>query len=390
MNISPHILWTLLRKPVWLESMFKSPAHWDRDITSQSATNNLLTRRDDAAHLYESPFYFEWWYFDISLPDGAALVFIFHLTDLIRPAAKTGSLNVSFFRPGRPGWTQFTPYPRHEITASATECDVQMGKNRCWVDPEGVYHILIDEPEVKAAVTFAPLVSGWRPGDGTIKFGDPQRFFSWVVPQPRAKVTGYVQLQDSRWEIEGVGYHDHNWGTVSLIETLNAWSWGRIYMDDYTLIYADMLLSPRYSPSRSMPFLLADKKQPLVSSFLHENAALDSHHDFLFAPDKVQQPKGWNLSWHQANGGFDLTLRTKHVLEQADLIRDHHPLVRKIIGSLLAHPYYVRCVTDVEGEITFQGKTVWIPKGKAICEQIVLRTPANSVKTTSQQSVDDN
>ncbi len=375
MRVSPRVLWTLLRRPAWLEAMVKTPARWDRDITSQSDTDNILTRRDDGAHPCESPFYLEWWYFDISLPNGMALTFIFHLTDLIKPGAKTGSLNVSLFRPGQPTWTQFTLYPRHEIIASSAECDVRMGKNRCWIDSDDVYHILIDEPQVKAEITFSSLVPGWRPGDGSIQFGNPQRFFAWVVPQPRAKVTGYIQLQDSKWDIEGIGYHDHNWGTVSLLETLNAWTWGRVYMDDYTLVYADMHLSPRYSLSRPLPFLLAHKGQLVLSSFLDQDAALNPQRNFLFAPDRVQRPEGWTLSWRRNDEWFDVTLKTRHVLEKSDLIQDHHPLVKKMIDTLVAHPYYIRCVTDVEGEFALAGKTVRVSKGKAICEQMVLRTP---------------
>jgi hypothetical protein len=376
MYISPHVLWTFLRKPAWLDAMMRASAYWDWDIAIQSgASSSILTRREDGAHPCGSPFYFEWWYFDIFLPSGAVLTVIFHLTDLIKPAAKTGSLNVSFFRPDQPTWMQFTRYPRHEIIASSAKCDVRMDRNRCWIDPNDVYHILIDEPQIKAEITFNSLVPGWRPGNGTIRFGNPRCFFSWVVPQPRAEVTGYIQLQSTRWEIEGIGYHDHNWGTVSLIEALNAWSWGRVYMDDYTLVYADMHLSPRYTPSRPMPFLLACREQLLISSSLDENVALAPQLDFLFAPSRVQSPGGWNLSWQRASEWFNVTLRTKYVLEKTDLIQGHHPLIKKVIAGLVAQPYYVRCVAEIEGEFAFRGRTAHISKGQAICEQIVLRTP---------------
>lgn len=380
MNLSPHVLWTLLRKPAWLEGVMRTPAYWDRDIASRPGVNCTLTRRDDGAHPCRSPFYLEWWYFDISLSDGAALTFIFHLTDVIKPGSKTGSLDMSLSRPGQSTWVLFTRYPRHEITACSARCDVRMGQNRCWVDSDNVYHVLVDEPRVQAEIAFDSLVPGWRPGSGIIQFGDPQRIFAWIVPQPRAKATGYVQLEDTRLEIEGIGYHDHNWGTVSLIETLRAWSWGRVYMDDYTLVYADMHLSPRYSPSRPIPFLLACREQLVVSSFLGQNVSLAPRRDFLFAPVQVQRPEGWNLSWQQDSDWFNFTLRTRYVLERTDLIQGHHPWIRRIIDSLVAHPYYVRCVTDVQGELALQGKILRISEGKAICEQMVLRIPTKPDK----------
>jgi predicted secreted hydrolase len=383
MNVSPNVLWTLLRKPNWLEALLHTSARWEHELSNQSAANRCPTRQDDGAHPDGSPFYFEWWYFDVSLPNGAALAFIFHLTDLINPAARTGSVNVSLFRPGQPTWTHFAPYPRGEIIASSVECDLRIGSNRCWAAADDTYHILIDEPQVSAELTFHSMIPGWRPGDGTIEFGNPQRFFSWVVPQPRAKVSGYIELPNSRFNIEGIGYHDHNWGTASLIETLNAWTWGRVYMDDYTLVYADMLMSPRYQSARPTPFLLAYKDQCLVSSFLSKDVALDAKHDFLFAPDHVQRPAGWNLAWQQSDEWFNITLRTKHILERADLLRDQHPLTRSVIRGLVAHPYYVRCVTDVEGDFALQGRTVRVSTGRAICEQMVLRTPQRPPRRSS-------
>jgi hypothetical protein len=124
-----------------------------------------------------------------------------------------------------------------------------------------------------------------------------------------------------------------------------------------------------------MPFLLARGDQVLVSSFLTGNAALDPGRDFLFAPDHVQYPGGWSLGWQQGSECISLTLTTRHVLEKTDLLQDRRPLVRKVIDALVAHPYYVRCVTDVEGELALDGDASWVSGGRAICEQMVLRVP---------------
>ena len=374
MKVSPHVLWTLLRKPAWLDAWMRTSADWNHDIADRRDLNNGLARHDDGVHPCESPFYFEWWYFDVSLSDDSALTFIFHLTDLIKPASPTGSLSVSFFRPGQPPWYMFIPYPRQAITASTQECDVRMGKNRCWIDPDGTYHVLVDEPGVKAEIAFESLMPGWQPGDGKIRFGSPQRFFSWVVPQPRAKAVGWVQLGNERWQVEGVGYHDHNWGTVSLVETLNAWSWGRVYLDDYTLVFADMRLSPCYAPARPMPLMLAYQDEIIFSAFLDKCAPIDPQRDFITIPERNLPPAGWRLTWQGAEGQFDLTLKTRHILERTDLLQNRRPLVKDLISRLVAHPYYLRCVTDAEGQFMLRqsGRS---SEGRAICEQMVLRTP---------------
>ncbi|NIV13305.1 MAG: hypothetical protein GWN62_19080 [Aliifodinibius sp.] len=377
MNISPKVLWALLRKPRWFLNFVKSKAEWGTFAEEARNFQNMLTRRDDGAHPHSSPFYFEWWYFDIIMSDNSVLVIIFHLTDLIKPAAKKGSVNISYYHPRDKGWTHFIPYSREFIEADVDECNVRIGTNFCKIDQNGNYIVHIDEPGISGDICFLEAAPGWRPGNGAIYFGNPEKYFAWVVPQPRAKVNGKLCCDGKNWEIKGKGYHDHNWGTVSIIETLTSWSWGRVYMDDITLIYADMLLSPQYVPARALPFLLVNGSEFLVNGFLSDHAPVDIDQDFLTSPQNVHKPIGWYLNWEQQSGSFELQLTTQYVVEYSDLLRNHHPKIRKLIDLFVAHPYYIRCLTEVEGEIKLKGLHRKIDRGHAVCEQMVLRGNPN-------------
>ncbi len=33
--------------------------------------------------------------------------------------------------------------------------------------------------------------------------------------------------------LEGSGYHDHNWGNISVLKLIHHWYWGRAKMGDY-------------------------------------------------------------------------------------------------------------------------------------------------------------
>lgn len=368
-------IFPLIRKPLFYNLLTRKRAEWSSCEYVASPENNIASPKADGVHPQSSPFYLEWWYFDLSLPDGSSLALIFHVTDLIRPNAKEGSLNISLFRPEKPSVYRFLRYPRRLIVASKEKCSLIMGNNRCWVGSDGIYRITLDEPDLQGEIKFAPIVPPWKPGTGRIVFGSSDRFFSWVVPQPRANVSGHLRFGTESFEIEGVGYHDHNWGTVPLVDVFSAWSWGRIYANDFTIVYADMRLSPAYLPSRAMPFLLAAKNKHILTSFLQEHAPLDPAQDFIQNPKGVRHPKGWNISWDAAQDSLSINMTTRVVLEWADLIREHHPLTKATIGLLIARPYYIRCLTDVEGLITQNGQTIQINNGKAICEQIVLRRP---------------
>lgn len=370
-----HHIWPLLRKPRFYDVLTRKQAEWSSLDHVVNPENNIATQREDGSHPQRSPFYLEWWYFDLSLSDDSALAIIFHLTDLIRPNTKKGSLNVSFFRSGRPPLYRFRRYPSRQMAASEDKCDLVMGKNHCWLDSDDTYRIALDEPDLHGELTFVSAVSPWKPGSGEIIFGSPKHFFSWVVAQPRANVSGYLSMGKELLEIKGVGYHDHNWGTVSIVDAFSAWSWGRVYVDDYTIVYADMRLSPRYCPSRAMPFLLAKGNQHILTSFLCEHVALERSHDFLNDPKSVRNPNGWKILWEEDGNRLELHLKTRKVVEWSDLIHEHHPFIKFIFGLVIAHPYYIRCVTDVEGFMILNGQQIDIDNGKAICEQIILRKP---------------
>jgi len=337
--------------------------------------SGVLSPDDDGVHPDASPFYLEWWYFDVLLPDDSALAFVFHLTDLLRPASKSGSLSTMVFHPGRQPYAQFTRFARREIAASSFRCDIGMGANRCWLDDAGVYHVSVNDGVVEAEIAFESLTAGWKPGSGRIEFGRRGRFFAWVVPQPLAQARGFVRVGGVRREIDGIGYHDHNWGTVSLIDALSAWSWGRIYADDWVVVYADMHLASRYTPSRARPFLAAHVSGRTISSFLHQCRPLDDRTDFVRMPDRVERPMGWGLAWKGEADSLDLRLTTTHVLERTDLIQGQHPWIRWMVDRLVAHPYYLRCVAAVEGTLTWGGQVEQVSGGRAICEQMVLRAP---------------
>ncbi|MCP4373557.1 MAG: hypothetical protein GY797_36455, partial [Deltaproteobacteria bacterium] len=305
----PGVFWALIKKPSWLQVLTKHETSWSSQAEVSDWNNNIPTLQDDGAHFDESPFYFEWWYFDATFGEGSTISIIFHLTDLINPLSKTGSIDLSVFDHGKLVLQRFIPYAKEQIHASSDVCDVQIGKSRCFIEND-VYKIHIEEPEINADLTFESASVGWRPGSGRFNFGHTNSFFSWIVPQPRAQVKGRIVIQGQERMVSGAGYHDHNWGTASLLDTVDEWSWGRIYLEDYTCIFADIQLSPHYGGARVLPFSMLRGNQVLISSFLQANQPIDPKRDFLSDPRSVDSPAGWHLQWEEQNKQLDLTLKT--------------------------------------------------------------------------------
>ncbi len=365
-----NVLWTLLRKPRWLQEATRVEATWPSETEVADWRGNILTPQDDGAHWDDSPFYSEWWYFDVSFGKNSALALIFHLTDIIRPASTKGSVNVSFFEGGELKLKRFQPYDRSHIGIAHDLCDVRIGENRCWVEADN-YHVHIEEPGLLVDLVFESATVAWRPGNGRFHFGCRDVFLAWIVPQPRARVSGMIIIGDEEKQLDGWGYHDHNWGTVSLLDAVSEWSWGRAYLGDYTCVFADVHLSPRYGGSHVRPFALIRGDHVVMSSFLRCNDPLGSASDFLRHPRSAQPPEGWHLAGGEQGEQLDLVLRTQDVLERADLLAGSS-IRQWVIEKLVAHPFYIRCYASVQGEWRY-GDLAHALEGIAVYEQMSLR-----------------
>jgi hypothetical protein len=368
-RLNPGVLWTLLKKPYWLQILTSRQAAWPSRAEVADWKRNIPSIRDDGAHFDASPFYFEWWYFDAILRGELAVSVILRLTDTLKPASKEGSVNVSVCEKDTPALRRFIPFVTKYIHASTEICDVSIGKNLCNMK-NGDYKVSIDVPDIRAELTFESATVAWRPGNGKFRFGYENTFFAWVVPQPRARVKGWVVIRGQEKAVDGVGYHDHNWGTVSLLDTVKEWSWGRLHLGDYSLIFADIRLSPRYGAGRVLPFSLIQGDEVLISSFLQSNQPRDDDADFLGNPRSVYFPKGWHLQWQESDNDLDVDLETTTVLEKADLLSGNC-LRQKIIENLIAHPYYIRCSVTAKGKWG-KGDHVTALEGHGIYEQMSL------------------
>jgi hypothetical protein len=364
------LFWTLVKKPYWFQSLIKREVEWPSQVDVADLNRNIPTFQEDGAHFDNSPFYVEWWYFDSTFDDGSSISIIIHLTDLIKPASKNGSMNIAFMDKDKSVSHIFVPYPSKEITVSSDFCDIRIGRSHVWCE-DNIYKLCIEESDAKAQLEFETTCESWRPGNGRFDFGNNKAFFSWLVPQPRAKVEGTMTIKGKTVNVLGLGYHDHNWGTVCIVDAIKDWSWGRIYLNDNTVIFADIHLSSRYGGKRAMRFAVFQGDRLLISSFLTTNEPLDLENDFLRNPKHSCPPRGWHIAGSDAYGKIDLVCESDTILEKADLLTGGM-LRRYLIEKVIAHPYYLRCKVAVMGELT-QHDNVTTLEGTGIYEQIILR-----------------
>jgi predicted secreted hydrolase len=219
-----------------------------------SATAGLAPEEDGDHYCSEHDF-FEWWYFDATFINGYTLVAILH-SSLYNAVDHKPTVDLRVYAPDGRRWLGIGRFEREAMTSSREQCDLRIAD--CLAHGDGShYELRLRQGEIEAELELQGSVPGWKPGTGYLFRDQPcGRFFRWVVPLPRAEVTGWLRVDGERLAVTGEGYHDHNWGNVYLPAAFSRWTWGRVQAGDWTLIFGDVV-GRGDAPAHVTPFMLA-------------------------------------------------------------------------------------------------------------------------------------
>lgn len=107
-------------------------------------------------------------------------------------------------------------------------------------------------------VTLRGEVPPWRPATGHLLFGPRRnRTFGWLPAVPLGRVTGSYTVDGRTHDASGLGYHDHNWGTIALPKIVHNWYWARGQAGPYAAITSYITSTKRYGHQPVTVFMLA-------------------------------------------------------------------------------------------------------------------------------------
>lgn len=320
---------------------------------------------------------FEHWYFDARLDDGYVIVGFLQTSELI---TKKPGVELHVYRPDGTRVEIRKPYPRAACRAAKDYCDVTVGHNYARLEnpdsTEGLpsYRVYLEENGVRFDLTFQAKVDAWQPGHGRSTFGEKD-FFAWVVPAPRAEVSGTIVVDGVERQVHGLGYHDHNWGKGFMPRIVNRWYWGRVYAEDLTLIYATIGLNPkRFGPDFWIkPLMLAIDDKVVVSTGEITMTEGPRRHDRVAdnAFPEWLELKSDNVS---------LRLDVKDVIHAHSILSDIPglgkprvaPLVKPLLNAAVGHPGYFRFNSAFRIVAEIDGKT-YEREGTTLHEMVALR-----------------
>lgn len=191
---------------------------------------------------------YEWWYFDTHLEDGSSAVIVFFTKDFVQAHKElTPTISLNIDRPDGSKIVRRIEYKANEASYLKDSCHVQIGKSYFKGNlKEYVLHFEDEGLIIDAKLT--RQTNSWRPKTGHVVFGAKEEdYFAWLVPVPQGKVEFSYSLGEEKKQLKGNGYHDHNWGNVSIMKLFNHWYWSRAKVGPYNIIAFDMIAEKKYN-----------------------------------------------------------------------------------------------------------------------------------------------
>ena len=199
---------------------------------------------------------FEWWYFDASFSDGSTAVIVFSTKNILNPGGKADpNVSIIITTPDGSKISVDDSPGIKNFTASQKILDIKVGNSYARGDLSQCF-IHFEKDGIGADLTFTSKAPAWRPGSGKMYFdSEKEKYFAWLPAIPFGDVEGSLTYNGKKIKVNGTGYHDHNWGNVRLDKVMTQWYWGRVRIDEYTVIFSQMLSAPKYGSTKVPVFI---------------------------------------------------------------------------------------------------------------------------------------
>lgn len=232
------------------------PGTTDDDYALFNVSRELKPEADgfQTINLRGNPNAYEWWYFDVLCDDGSVI------TGTLSAYSNNGFVT---HPNSSDGFVLFThevngttrnekiSIPFGDFTAATDRLNVQTGVVTMTGDFESM-SINGEVNGIKLDLTFEQLARPYRPGNGytIIGSGSLSEWRGWINAFPKATATGTITLDGGEPQIiNGIGYHDHNYGSITSGQSTDGWLWARIDTGRYVGVTAQEKYRQKYDGS---------------------------------------------------------------------------------------------------------------------------------------------
>ncbi|MET4898574.1 hypothetical protein RN629_15675 [Sphingomonadaceae bacterium jetA1] len=184
----------------------------------------------------------EWWYCDAHFSNGYFCVASHHI-EIDSNGINHPFISLNIAKDGKKLCDLRIPVDADSASFSQDHCDTKLGKHFFRSIDGGMdrYHVYVDPTEARGFgvdLILERTVPSYRPGTG--RWDVDGCHFSWFCAVPGANAKGQLFVDGETVEVQGNGYHDHNWGNVPMDRILSDWLWSRAEVEGTTVVSASV------------------------------------------------------------------------------------------------------------------------------------------------------
>jgi hypothetical protein len=320
-----------------------------RDITEPL----IISQSDDAWHPIEDTNYIEWWYFDLINEDGSIIRGQFYIAgDISRPRRVRTGVRASYVNPNGTELLIEERFPYSSFKSSTEVCEVEIGKNFIRGDLSH-YELHIEDRDKSLDLALDSEISGIK---SHACFGDETRCMFWVVPQPRGHARGTLRTKEETFNVEGLGYRDHNWLNFSPLDVIAYWDWGRVYDEEFTIIFADIVTTKEFENAEIKPLVIYDSGKLLYLTSETNKWILTKTDIKLDPVAHMELPHTHLVKLQDEDVSLEMNLRLEKVFQKIDPLADFNPLTRFLIRTFKAKPSITSFYSVGAGNLNLSGR----------------------------------
>ncbi len=342
--------------PLWVEaSSRKTSVYIFED--QEGIPRNLnagLEKSDMVFHPMKCSSYGESWFFLTMLEDGGWIASLLATTNQGIGKFRS-SVDFAYYAADGTKHSVHRQFKRKYLKASEDSFSVKIGKNYAGGEFPN-YKLVINENELQAELNYTSLTRGWKPGDGFLYFGEEKkRFWKFVAPSPRAKVTGYVVIDGKKLDLKGLGHHDHSYLNIKKTSYTKVQYVFRMFTEEFTLSLMKIVLQDGYDRNSADMLMVAQDDKIIFSttelSYVPSRFKLDKDTGYSIPYEFVLKASGHSPS--SASGqspsiasghGFSIEgkVEIEHLLGRYDVLAHIGRFQRAVVKTFIARPFLYR------------------------------------------------
>ncbi|MDO4285414.1 MAG: lipocalin-like domain-containing protein [Eubacteriales bacterium] len=309
----------------------------------------------------------EWWYFDGIMDDKTKIViqFFTKTNEAIRGNVGAPNLAIKITMPDGKHYEEHPHFPVETAVYGKGKCDVHFGNNK-FVGDFNHYEIHVDETNgIGADLKIQSHAKPYRPGTAYFEIGD--KYYTWLCAMPKGTADGTITINGETIPVHGGCYHDHQWGTMNLLQIWNHWLWSRQSFDDCSIMVFDMISQKKLGGERFPIVFIQDKDGNIIFEN-HKDVKYDLIDTYKDEESGKVYPGSCRYTFEKDGREVVYSIRKSEILENRSMGKEV-PFAKKLAMKAMGlDPSYVRYAGEASLQMKEHGNSIIDDTGDLIYE----------------------